>query len=154
MIYGGNGTAAAVDDEGDLSLNGRARDADVILGDNANIIRLVGVNGVNAGAFLSFGYAVEGTAEIIVRGARELAVAGQARAVQELGRGIADGAGDAALKFGPIMATKMMCPPPLMSLESAFQNVIGRTAGFKLDGDKLRLINGSNTVLATFTRKN
>lgn len=62
--------------------------------------------------------------------------------------------GDAALKFGPIMATKMMCPPPLMSLESAFQNVIGRTAGFKLDGDKLRLINGSNTVLATFTRKN
>ncbi|MCW5549288.1 MAG: hypothetical protein KIT44_10030 [Opitutaceae bacterium] len=67
-IYGGNGTAAAVDDEGDLSPGGRSRDADVILGDNANIIRLVGINGVNAGAFLSFGYAVDGTADIIVRG--------------------------------------------------------------------------------------
>lgn len=67
-IFGGNGTAAAVDDEGDLSPGGRSRDADVILGDNANIIRLVGINGVNAGAFLSFGYAVDGTADIIVRG--------------------------------------------------------------------------------------
>jgi len=67
-IYGGNGTAAAIDDVGDLSPNGRSRDADVILGDNGNIIRLVGINGVNSGAFLSFGYAVEGTASIIVRG--------------------------------------------------------------------------------------
>lgn len=62
--------------------------------------------------------------------------------------------GDLALKFGPIMATKMMCPPRLMSLEAAFQNVIGRTASFKLDGDKLSLIDGSNTVMATFTRRN
>ncbi len=67
-IYGGNGTAAAIDDVGDTSPNGRSRDADVILGDNGNIIRLVGINGINSGAFLSFGYAVDGTDSIIVRG--------------------------------------------------------------------------------------
>ncbi len=67
-IYGGNGTAAASDDFGDLSPNGRARDADVILGDNGNILRLVGINGVNAGAFLTFSYDTTGTLRIIVRG--------------------------------------------------------------------------------------
>ena len=66
-IYGGNGTAADFEDAGDASLNGRARDADVILGDNANIFRLVGLNGVSAGAFLTFSYDSAGTQRIIVR---------------------------------------------------------------------------------------
>jgi Ca2+-binding RTX toxin-like protein len=66
-IFGGNGTAAADDDLGDASADGRSHDADVILGDNANIIRLVGINGVNAGAFLTFTYAVDAS-QIIVRG--------------------------------------------------------------------------------------
>ncbi|MDB6116211.1 MAG: cya 1, partial [Lacunisphaera sp.] len=68
IIYGGNGTAAADESAGDASLNGRARDADVIMGDNANIIRLVGVNGISNGAFLTFSYNTGGTEKIIVRG--------------------------------------------------------------------------------------
>ncbi|MEX2044641.1 MAG: hypothetical protein WD941_04755, partial [Opitutus sp.] len=45
---------------------GRARDADVILGDNGNIIRLVGTNGV-AGDYLAFGYDNYGSLKIIPR---------------------------------------------------------------------------------------
>ncbi len=67
VIYGGNGTAAADSSPSDDSPTGRARDSDVIMGDNANIIRLVGHNGVHSGAFLTFSYA-PGAAEIIVRG--------------------------------------------------------------------------------------
>ena len=67
VIYGGNGTAAADASPGDDSDAGRARDADVIMGDNANVIRLVGINGINSGAFMTFSYA-PGAAEIIVRG--------------------------------------------------------------------------------------
>lgn len=58
-----------------------------------------------------------------------------------------------ALKFGPIMATKMACPPRLMALEASFQNAIGRTVTFKLDGDKLTLIDASASIVATFTRQ-
>jgi Ca2+-binding RTX toxin-like protein len=67
-IYGGNGTQADDQSAGDSSPNGRARDADVIMGDNANIIRLVGINGVNLGAFLTFQYNTTGTLRIVVRG--------------------------------------------------------------------------------------
>ncbi len=67
-IYGGNGTQADDQSPGDASANGRARDADVIMGDNANIIRLVGINGVNLGAFLTFQYNTTGTLRIVVRG--------------------------------------------------------------------------------------
>jgi hypothetical protein len=67
-IYGGNGTAAAFEDMGDASLDGRARDADVILGDNGDIVRLVGLNGVSIGAFLTFAYDAAATQRIIVRG--------------------------------------------------------------------------------------
>ncbi|MBW7894669.1 MAG: hypothetical protein H3C27_06100, partial [Opitutaceae bacterium] len=67
-IYGGNGTAAAFEDMGDASIDGRARDADVILGDNGNIVRLVGLNGVAGGAFLTFAYDATATLRIIVRG--------------------------------------------------------------------------------------
>ncbi len=66
-IYGGNGTAASDQSDSDSSVDGRSRDADVIMGDNADIIRLVGINGVNAGAFLTFSYAA-GAHQIIVRG--------------------------------------------------------------------------------------
>jgi len=55
LLFGGAGLAidrnddgdASVDDEGNLTIaaNGHSRDADVIAGDNANIVRLVGVNG-------------------------------------------------------------------------------------------------------------
>ncbi|MHC5112525.1 MAG: calcium-binding protein, partial [Planctomycetota bacterium] len=45
LIFGGTGEEITRNDEGDPTDEGHARDADVIAGDNANIYRLVGVNG-------------------------------------------------------------------------------------------------------------
>ncbi len=83
MIFGGSGNHIARNDAGDTSTNGHARDADVIVGDNGNIYRLVGVNGTAAGAatgiaysggFLSFNYDDYNTGgqKIIVRGVQLL----------------------------------------------------------------------------------
>jgi Ca2+-binding RTX toxin-like protein len=44
VIYGGNGDLTVRNGLGDTSAEGHARDADMILGDNGNIYRLVGVN--------------------------------------------------------------------------------------------------------------
>lgn len=69
MIFGGAGTRIDHNDIGQAEMeidaktgvitvneSGHARDADVIAGDNANIYRLVGVNGSDGGAFLTFNY--------------------------------------------------------------------------------------------------
>ena len=61
--------------------------------------------------------------------------------------------GDGSLKFSPIMTTRMNCLPPLMELEFAFQNAIGRTTSYKIAGKTLTLIDASQNVVATFTRK-
>ena len=52
LIFGGSGTRTALDDPGDVSTTGHARDADVILGDNGAIFRLIGSDG----QFLTFNY--------------------------------------------------------------------------------------------------
>jgi len=54
---------------GDQTADGHARDADVLTGDNANIIRILGKNkqGEPADAFLNFNYDNYGTLKIIVR---------------------------------------------------------------------------------------
>jgi Ca2+-binding RTX toxin-like protein len=67
LIFGGAGKAVARNDAGDLSAAGHARDADMILGDNGNIYRLVGINGSNNGAYLSFNYDNYNTLKIIPR---------------------------------------------------------------------------------------
>src|SRR5207253_9028859 len=51
-IFGGNGAAIGLNDAGDGSATGHARDADVIAGDNALIYRLVNASG----QFLTFNY--------------------------------------------------------------------------------------------------
>jgi Ca2+-binding RTX toxin-like protein len=61
IIYGGNGDMITRNHMGDLNPEGHARDADMILGDNGNIFRLVGINGtegVGAGSngYLQFAY--------------------------------------------------------------------------------------------------
>jgi Ca2+-binding RTX toxin-like protein len=62
LIYGGAATQLARNNAGDTSVDGHARDADVIVGDNGNIYRLVGVNGAAGGKFLQFNYdATSGT---------------------------------------------------------------------------------------------
>jgi len=67
LIFGGAGTDIARNDPGDDSDQGHARDADVIAGDNANIYRLVGTNGIDSGAFLMFNYDDYDTLRIIPR---------------------------------------------------------------------------------------
>jgi Ca2+-binding RTX toxin-like protein len=56
LIFGGAGTRIGRNDLGDTSPGGHARDADVILGDNGRIVRLVGINGVSSGSYLTFAY--------------------------------------------------------------------------------------------------
>jgi len=69
-IFGGAGLAAARNDEGDTAIGGHARDADTILGDNGEILRLLGINGASTGNFLSFNYDnFSGSLRIIPRAA-------------------------------------------------------------------------------------
>jgi Ca2+-binding RTX toxin-like protein len=65
LIFGGSGTEIGRNDLGDTSANGHSHDADMIIGDDGNIYRLVGVNGVIGGTapgiaysagFLSYNY--------------------------------------------------------------------------------------------------
>ncbi|WP_322892016.1 hypothetical protein [Yoonia sp. 76] len=56
MIFGGSGTRIGRNELGDESPEGNARDNDTIVGDNANIYRLVGINGVSSGSYLTFSY--------------------------------------------------------------------------------------------------
>jgi Ca2+-binding RTX toxin-like protein len=57
LIFGGSGTFIARNDAGDTSNAGHARDADMILGDNGNLFRIVGVSGAaNAAQVLNFNY--------------------------------------------------------------------------------------------------
>ena len=71
LIFGGAGTDIARGDTGDLLFTGRARDADTIAGDNAGIMRLVGVN-QSAGAYLTFGYDSYSPLKLIPRAVRLL----------------------------------------------------------------------------------
>jgi Ca2+-binding RTX toxin-like protein len=67
VIYGGSGTRAARNDRGDLSADGHARDADVILGDNGRIFRVVGLNGAAIGGYLQFNYDTYGGLKVVPR---------------------------------------------------------------------------------------
>ena len=83
VLFGGNGSlvarnnygTAVVGDAGDpISTDLRhARDSDMILGDNGNIFRLVGINGEDSSIFLSFNYDNYSDAQkIVVRAAQLL----------------------------------------------------------------------------------
>jgi Ca2+-binding RTX toxin-like protein len=67
LLFGGAGTDLARNDLGDLTAAGHARDADVILGDNGDIYRIVGTNGTSSGQYLSFTYDNYGSQKIVVR---------------------------------------------------------------------------------------
>jgi Ca2+-binding RTX toxin-like protein len=67
-IFGGAGVRLVRDDFGDTSPQGHAHDADVIMGDNANVFRLVGTNGAPSApyGFLHFVYDNYSTVEAII----------------------------------------------------------------------------------------
>jgi Ca2+-binding RTX toxin-like protein len=66
-IFGGSGTLLARNDGGLTSANAHARDADVILGDNGQIFRLVGVIGRPGSGFLTFNYDNYATLRMVPR---------------------------------------------------------------------------------------
>ncbi|WP_283806368.1 LEPR-XLL domain-containing protein [Bradyrhizobium sp. cf659] len=87
LLFGGAGIDISRNNLGDASLNstgatidtlptGHSRDADTILGDNGNIFRLVGTNGVSSGNYLSFNYdnynALSGSTNKIIPRAAQL----------------------------------------------------------------------------------
>jgi len=72
IIFGGAGTDLIRNNLGDQDETGHARDADMILGDNGNIFRLVGTNGINSGAYLTFNYDNYSAALRIIPRAAEL----------------------------------------------------------------------------------
>ena len=56
ILFGGSGERIGRNEIGDETEQGHARDADIIIGDNGNIYRLVGTNGLDSGNFLTFNY--------------------------------------------------------------------------------------------------
>jgi hypothetical protein len=85
LIFGGDGTLISRENPGDLSANGHAHNADVIIANNGDIVRLVGTNGQYGAAgpgenmyngFLTFNYDVYGytgaTEHVIARGVKRL----------------------------------------------------------------------------------
>ena len=72
LIFGGSGTDVARNHPGDTTPSGHARDADVIVGDNGNVYRLVGLNGTSSGSYLTFNYDTYDTLRIIPRAAELL----------------------------------------------------------------------------------
>ena len=72
IIFGGAGSDTARNTFGDETDTGHANDSDMILGDNGNIYRLVGTNGVSGDALLSFTYDNYSAAEHIIVRAAEL----------------------------------------------------------------------------------
>ncbi len=51
-----------------------------------------------------------------------------------------------SLTIGPLAATRMACPEPLGSLETAFQRALQQAAAFHRDGEMLTLLDASGTV--------
>ncbi len=68
-IFGGAGTRAGYNAADLAGTDAHGRDADTIVGDNGNIVRLVGRSGVDPGGFVSFNYddAYIGARPLVVR---------------------------------------------------------------------------------------
>ncbi|MBL8817435.1 MAG: hypothetical protein JNL58_15515, partial [Planctomyces sp.] len=94
IIYGGSGTQTSRNHSGDESLNGHSRDADVILGDNGNILRLVGINGTAGTGYIRYLYDTYGSLPIIPRTTQYLEYAFGGPNVSELNDVIYGESGD------------------------------------------------------------
>ncbi|HEV2293601.1 MAG TPA: hypothetical protein VGR35_07085 [Tepidisphaeraceae bacterium] len=86
LMYGGDGTDLLRNTLGDTSATGHARDADVMMGDNANILRLVSVSG-DTTTYLAFTYDNYGTLKIIPRATTPLDYHPLTPAGDEIGAG-------------------------------------------------------------------
>jgi heat shock protein HslJ len=56
------------------------------------------------------------------------------------------------LTFGPLMSTMMACmPQEIMDQEQAYFSALSATTSFRVDGDRLTLLDAAGNVLAEFT---
>ena len=55
---------------------------------------------------------------------------------------------DSGVSIGPIGATRMACPEPIMNREAAFITALQNTKEFELGRDKLHLLDDDRTLLA------
>ena len=54
------------------------------------------------------------------------------------------------IKIGPLGATRMACPEPIMSREMAFLEALQKTRGFQVNNDSMRMLDDEGSVLAEF----
>ena len=57
---------------------------------------------------------------------------------------------EAGLEIGPLGATRMACPEPIMSREMAFLEALQKTRDFQVSNDSMRLLDDEGSVLAEF----
>lgn len=55
---------------------------------------------------------------------------------------------ESGIAVGPLGATRMACPDPVMRRETAFMNALQQTERFEAGQNSLQLLDGSNTLLA------
>ena len=85
MIFGGAGIRIVRNNHGDLAAEGHARDADVILGDNGNIYRLVGTDGRRTVARVQLRHLRRGAEPIMPRAFAFLDYTAGRRAATDIG---------------------------------------------------------------------
>jgi heat shock protein HslJ len=61
-------------------------------------------------------------------------------------------AGPGWLRVGGAMSTRMAGPPEAMALESEFLSRLQRAGGWRIDGDRLRLLDAKGLELMTLRR--
>jgi heat shock protein HslJ len=54
---------------------------------------------------------------------------------------------ESGIVIGPLGATRMACPDPVMRRETAFMNALQKTERFEAGQNTLQLLDGSNTLL-------
>ena len=60
---------------------------------------------------------------------------------------------DGRLKVGPnIASTRMACPQPILEEARTFIEILGRTAGYRRDGERMNLLDGDGRPLAAFRK--
>jgi len=57
---------------------------------------------------------------------------------------------ESGIEVGPLGATRMACPEPIMSREMAFLEALQNTRGFQVNNDSMRMLDDEGSVLAEF----
>ncbi|MCU0789558.1 MAG: META domain-containing protein [Nitratireductor sp.] len=67
--------------------------------------------------------------------------------------GAYEAAEDGSMQIGPLAATKMACPEPMMSVEAKFLSTLDEVRSFERDGTRLSLRGGDGEVLMELAQR-